>query len=488
MDDYFAFEYPCSSAKFTTATMSLSRTDHNIVFDLDLINRYDKTGPRYTSYPTAVQFTEVFGAKDYRVWAKESNDDPLPAPLSLYLHIPFCNTICYYCACNKIVTKDYSKAEAYVQLLMKEIQLQAALFDRDRPVLQMHWGGGTPSYLHDNDMKDLLDCVRQHFSLASDDEGEFAIEVDPRTVDVDRIHTLRKLGFNRISFGVQDFNPEVQNAINRINSKEQILTVIAAARDAGFLSVNIDLMYGLPKQTLDSFAETINSTIEVSPDRIAVYNYAHLPEMFKPQRRIDEQELPSPQDKLDMLQQTINQLQAADYVYIGMDHFAKKDDDLVNAQENGSLYRNFQGYSTNADCDVIAMGITAIGRIGDNYSQNTRDMDQYKASLDKDELPVFRGLELEPDDLLRKEIINQLMCYFRLDIDKLETKWGVDFSRYFTDEFVHLRQMEEDGLIQITEDAIEVLPAGRLLARSVCMEFDRYLQEKQIQQRFSKVI
>ena len=468
--------------------MSTSRTDQKIVFDLDLINRYDKTGPRYTSYPTAVQFTEEFGAQDYRNWAFESNNDPLPAPLSLYLHVPFCNTICYYCACNKIVTKDYNKAQAYVQLLKKEIRLQAELFDRDRTVLQMHWGGGTPSYLKNEHIKELLDTINSSFNLAGDDGGEFAIEVDPRTVDSDRIHRLRELGFNRISFGVQDFNPEVQDAINRIHSKEQIISVISAARDAGFHSINIDLLYGLPKQTIESFAETIRTTIEVSPDRIAVYNYAHLPEMFKPQRRIEEQELPSPQDKLDMLQQTINMLQDADYVYIGMDHFAKKDDDMVKAQQNGSLYRNFQGYSTNADCDVIAMGITAIGRIGDNYSQNTRDLEQYEAIVTSNEIPVFRGLELEPDDLLRKEVINQLMCYFRLDIKKLETKWGVDFRRYFEHEFTRLHEMEKDGLIKISEEHIDVLPAGRLLARSVCMEFDRYLQEKEMQQRFSKVI
>ena len=468
--------------------MTIHSTDHKIVFDQDLINRYDKTGPRYTSYPTAVQFTENFGSGDYRNWAHESNNDPLPAPLSLYLHIPFCNTICYYCACNKIVTKDYNRAEAYVQLLQKEIRLQAELFDRDRPVLQLHWGGGTPSYLKNEHIKQLLDTINQNFTLANDDEGEFAIEVDPRTVDADRIHTLRELGFNRISFGVQDFNPEVQDAINRVNSKEQIISVINAAREADFDSINIDLMYGLPKQSTASFADTIRTTIEASPDRLAVYNYAHLPEMFKPQRRINEDELPSPQEKLDMLQQTINMLQDADYVYIGMDHFAKKDDDLVKAQDNGSLYRNFQGYSTNADCDVIAMGITAIGRIGDNYSQNTRELEQYEARLANNEIPVFRGLELEPDDLLRKEVINQIMCYFRLDIAKLEAKWGVDFNTYFEKEFVNLRKMEQDGLIRITREQIDVLPAGRLLARSVCMEFDRYLQQKELQQRFSKVI
>ncbi|UCB55359.1 MAG: oxygen-independent coproporphyrinogen III oxidase, partial [Thiotrichales bacterium] len=343
--------------------MSTPVSDHKIVFDLDLIHRYDKTGPRYTSYPTAVQFTEDYGTRDYASWVYDSNNDPIPAPLSLYLHVPFCNTVCYYCACNKIVTKDYNKATAYVQLLKKEIALQAELFDRDRPVLQMHWGGGTPSYLHDEHIQELLDTINANFKLASDADGEFAIEVDPRTVDAERIQTLRDLGFNRISFGVQDFNPEVQDAINRLNGKNQILSVINAARDAGFHSINIDLMYGLPKQSLASFAETIESTIEASPDRIAVYNYAHLPEMFKPQRRINEDELPSPQEKLDILQQTIDMLQNAGYVYIGMDHFAKKDDEMVKAQQNGSLYRNFQGYSTNADCDVIAMGITAIGRI-----------------------------------------------------------------------------------------------------------------------------
>ena len=468
--------------------MSTLPTDHKIVFDLELINRYDKTGPRYTSYPTAVQFTEDYGTADYRNWAIESNNDPLPAPLSLYLHVPFCNTVCYYCACNKIVTKNYDRAAAYVDLLTKEIALQADLFDRDRPVLQMHWGGGTPSYLKNEHIRELLDTIHANFSMASDADGEFAIEVDPRTVDAGRIQTLREFGFNRISFGVQDFNPEVQDAINRLNSKQQILSVIDAARDAGFHSINIDLMYGLPKQSLASFEETIQSTIEASPDRIAVYNYAHLPEMFKPQRRINEDELPSPQEKLDILQQTIDMLQNTGYVYIGMDHFAKADDELVKAQQNGSLYRNFQGYSTNADCDVIAMGITAIGRIGDNYSQNTRELETYEKLVNEGTIPVFRGLELEPDDLLRKEVINQIMCYFRLDIAKLETKWGVDFSDYFEREFENLRVMEKDGLIKMTREYIEVLPAGRLLARSVCMEFDRYLQEKELQQRFSKVI
>jgi len=458
------------------------------IFDQKLINRYDKTGPRYTSYPTAVQFNTLYGAAEYAGWVKDSNQDPIPAPLSLYLHIPFCNTICYYCACSKIVTRDYDKAAAYVQLLKREIELQAALFDRERPVLQMHWGGGTPSYLHDDHIREILDAIHAQFSLTTDKKGEFAIEVDPRTTDAGRIATLREFGFNRISFGVQDFNLEVQQAINRVHSPAHILEVLAAARDSGFHSINIDLMYGLPKQSVSSFAETINYAIEASPDRLAVYNYAHLPEMFKPQRRINVEELPSPAAKLEMLQKTIDMLQDASYVYIGMDHFAKQDDELVKAQQNGGLYRNFQGYSTNADCDVVAMGITAIGRIGDNYSQNTRDLQEYENRLVAGEIPVFRGLELEPDDILRKIIINQLMCHFRLDIAELEGKWGIEFEKYFADAKENLQVMQQDGLLKLENDAIEVLPAGRLLVRSICMEFDRYLKEKEQGQRFSRVI
>ncbi len=458
------------------------------IFDQKLINRYDKTGPRYTSYPTAVQFNTIYGTAEYADWVKDSNQDPIPAPLSLYLHIPFCNTICYYCACSKIVTRDYDKASAYVQSLKREIELQAALFDRERPVLQMHWGGGTPSYLHDDHIREILDAIHAQFSLTTDKKGEFAIEVDPRTTDACRIATLRELGFNRISFGVQDFNLDVQQAINRVHSPAHIMEVIAAARDSGFHSINIDLMYGLPKQSVSSFTETINNAIEASPDRLAVYNYAHLPEMFKPQRRINVEELPSPGAKLEMLQKTIDMLQDAGYVYIGMDHFAKQEDELVKAQQDGGLYRNFQGYSTNADCDVVAMGITAIGRIGDNYSQNTRDLQEYENRLAAGEIPVFRGLELEPDDILRKEIINQLMCHFRLDIAELEGKWGIEFESYFADAKENLQVMQQDGLLKLENDAIEVLPAGRLLVRSICMEFDRYLKEKEQAQRFSRVI
>lgn len=462
--------------------------DNKIVFNEAMIKRYDCTGPRYTSYPTAVQFRSSYSAADYRDWVNTSNDDPIPAPLSLYLHIPFCNTVCYYCGCSKIVTKDKAKARDYIELLKQEIELQGALFDTDRRVTQMHWGGGTPTFLEDEAITDILGALQQHFRLEMNDSGEFSIEVDPRTVDVQRIANLRAMGFNRISFGVQDFNPEVQEAVNRVQDTQQIMDNMQAARANSFHSINIDLMYGLPKQSLQSFAQTIDTTIEADPDRIAVYSYAHMPDMFKPQRRIDEDELPAAEDKLAILQMTIEKLQQAGYVYIGMDHFAKHNDDLVKAQQNGTLHRNFQGYSTHADCDIVAMGITAISSIGDNYSQNFKTMDDYAAALDICEIPVYRGIELEADDVLRREIINQLMCHFKLDIKQFESRWGIDFRSYFESALTELHKMSNDGLLKISDERIEITPVGRLLARPICMKFDRYLQEKEQQQRFSRVI
>lgn len=462
--------------------------NNQVIFDKELIGRYDCTGPRYTSYPTAVQFSTDYGSDDYCSWVDGSNNDPIPTNLSLYLHIPFCDTICYYCGCSKIVTKDKDKAPDYIKLLKKEIALQGALFDKTRPVTQIHWGGGTPTFLEDEQIEDLLHTIKQHFNVPNDDSGEFGIEVDPRTVNEERIAYLRKAGFNRISFGVQDFDPDVQLAVNRIHSKEKITQVIDSARKNNFKSINIDLMYGLPKQTLASFKKTIQATIDVSPDRIAVYNYAHLPEMFKPQRRINEAELPSAEEKLKILQFTIEKLQQAGYVYIGMDHFAKQNDDLSKAQQQGTLHRNFQGYSTHADCDIVAMGITAISQIGDNYSQNVRTIEEYKNCLEQEKIPVFRGIELEPDDILRREVINQLMCNNDLDITQLEERWGVEFENYFAAAMPALNTMTEDGLIVMDKQHIEVTPSGRLLTRTICMEFDRYLQKDQPKQRFSKVI
>ena len=461
--------------------------DNQVVFNKELIRRYDTFGPRYTSYPTAVQFTTDYGVDDYLSWAKHSNEDPIPAPLSLYLHIPFCDTICYYCGCSKVITKDKSKAAPYIKLLKQEIKLQGALFAKDRKVTQIHWGGGTPTFLSDKEIYEIIECIRENFNVPANNLVEFGIEVDPRTVDQQRIKNLSNMGFNRISFGVQDFNHDVQKSVNRIQSTEEIKQHIDDARAQNFQSINIDLMYGLPKQTTQSFSETLDTTIALNPDRIAIYNYAHLPEMFKPQRRINEDELPSAEEKLNILQLCIDKLQSAGYVYIGMDHFAKESDDLVKAQQQGSLHRNFQGYSTNADCDMIAMGITAISRVGDNYSQNVRTIDEYEERLNRGEIPVFRGIELEADDVLRREIINQLMCNNNLDITELERRWKIDFKNYFKTSMENLQQMADDGLIKIEKTKLTITTSGRLLARSICMQFDRYLQEKN-SNRFSKVI
>lgn len=461
--------------------------NNKVVFDKELIRRYDTFGPRYTSYPTAVQFTTDYGAHDYLNWAKQSNEDPIPAPLSLYLHIPFCNTICYYCGCSKVITKDKSKAAPYIALLKKEIKLQGKLFAKDREVSQIHWGGGTPTFLSDEEILEIIECIRENFNVPANDEVEFGIEVDPRTVDQQRIKNLAGMGFNRISFGVQDFDRKVQESVNRIQSTEDIKQHIIDARAENFQSINIDLMYGLPNQSVESFSKTLDTTIELNPDRIAIYNYAHLPEMFKPQRRINEDELPSPEEKLNILQLCIDKLHDAGYVYIGMDHFAKASDDLVKAQQQGSLHRNFQGYSTNADCDMIAMGITAISRVGDNYSQNVRTINEYEERLNKGEIPVFRGIELEADDVLRREVINQLMCNNQLDIKEIEQEWHIDFSTYFKSALENLQQMADDGLLKIDENKISITTSGRLLARSICMQFDRYLQE-QNNKRFSRVI
>jgi oxygen-independent coproporphyrinogen-3 oxidase len=460
---------------------------NRVVFNKELIRRYDTFGPRYTSYPTAVQFTTEINVDDYLDWVKHSNEDPIPAPLSLYLHIPFCDTICYYCGCSKVITKDKSRAAHYIELLKKEIKLQGALFAKDRKVTQIHWGGGTPTFLNDKEIYEIIECIRENFNVPAGDDVEFGIEVDPRTVDQTRLKNLNNLGFNRISFGVQDFDSEVQQSVNRVQSTEQIKQHILDARKFNYRSINIDLMYGLPKQTVQSYSKTLDTTIELNPDRIAIYNYAHLPEMFKPQRRINEDELPSAEEKLNILQMSIDKLQDAGYVYIGMDHFAKASDSLVKAQQEGSLHRNFQGYSTNADCDIIAMGITAISRIGDNYSQNVRTIDEYDACLQQDRIPVFRGIELEADDVLRREIINQLMCNNKLDIKQIESRWGIDFKTYFKSSLNNLQEMANDELVNISNDSLTITETGRLLARSICMQFDRYLQEKN-NNRFSRVI
>ena len=457
-----------------------------VKFDAELIRRYDKSGPRYTSYPTAVQFHEQFDEKRYREIASETNTGASARPLSLYFHLPFCNTVCYYCGCNKIVTKDRSRAAPYLERLHREIAMQGELFDSNRPVDQLHWGGGTPTFISHDEMRALMEHTRSHFNLHDDDTGEYSIEVDPREVGPGTLSLLRELGFNRLSMGVQDFNAVVQKAVNRIQPKDQTLSVLNEARELGFGSINMDLIYGLPHQSVKTFTETLEQVIAADPDRLSVFNYAHLPEMFKPQRRINAEDLPSPEEKLNILQASIDMLIDAGYVYIGMDHFAKPEDELAVAQREGSLYRNFQGYSTHASCDMIGMGVTAIGSIGNSFSQNVRTEDEYYAALDRQHLPLLRGYELNADDLLRREVISQLICHFRLDFSAIEQGFDIVFDRYFPSELEALAQMQEDGLLSVSDRGIEVAPAGMLLIRNICMVFDAYLNQRQ--QRYSKVI
>ncbi len=456
-----------------------------LVFDPELIRRYDKAGPRYTSYPTAVQFHDGFAEADYRRIASATNDQR--RPLSLYFHLPFCDTVCYYCACNKVVTKDRSKAAPYLTQLYKEMALQSELFSPARIVKQLHWGGGTPTFISHDEMRVLMAQTRRNFTLLDDDTGEYSIEIDPREADTATIALLRELGFNRISLGVQDFDPRVQLAVNRIQSEKETAEVITAARKYGFHSVSLDLIYGLPHQSVASFDRTLERILKLQPDRLSVFNYAHLPELFKPQRRINAEELPSAADKLAILQLSIDKLTGAGYVYIGMDHFAKPDDELAVAQRNGTLYRNFQGYSTHAECDLIGLGITSIGSVGNSYAQNVKTLDEYATRLDADHLPVLRGIELSADDILRREIITQLICHFELDIASIEKKYKIGFKEYFGHEVELLGGMRADGLVQLDDACIRVQPRGKLLIRNICMVFDRYLRERQ-EQRYSKVI
>jgi oxygen-independent coproporphyrinogen-3 oxidase len=453
-------------------------------FDPELIQRYDTSGPRYTSYPTAAQFTTDFTAEAYRQQIALSNDSE--RPLSLYFHIPFCDTICFYCACNKVVTKNRAHAQPYLDNVYKEIAMQAALFAPDRTVDQLHWGGGTPTFISHAQMRDLMRVTREHFQLHDDDSGEYSIEVDPREADADTIALLRELGFNRLSLGVQDFDPQVQKAVNRLQSVKQTAEVLNAARMTGFHSVSVDLIYGLPHQSVDSFHATLETVLELSPDRLSVFNYAHLPDLFKTQRQINAADLPTPQAKLAILQDCIETLTAAGYVYIGMDHFAKPDDELARAQASGTLYRNFQGYSTHADCDLVGMGATSIGKVHDCYSQNLRTLDEYAQCIAKAELPVFRGITLDTDDKLRREIITQLICHFALDITRIEQQYNIRFEEYFADSIAQLQTMQADGLLKLNDHRIEVSARGSLLIRNICMSFDKYLATSG--QRFSKVI
>ena len=458
----------------------------DLIFDPQVIRRFDVNGPRYTSYPTADRFVEAFDADAYRLWLGKRTVGGISRPLSLYVHIPFCNTICYYCACNKIITKDHGRSAKYLKYLSKEISMQSGCLDGSHDVVQLHWGGGTPTFLSHDEMRRLMASITEHFRLQPN--GEYSIEVDPRKVDEATVALLGEIGFNRMSLGVQDFDPAVQDAVNRVQSIAETENVMRAARANGFKSISVDLIYGLPKQNVISFNRTLEEIIRLSPDRLSVYNYAHLPSLFKPQRRISEAELPSADAKLQILQLAIRRLTEAGYVYIGMDHFAKPDDELAVAQRQGRLHRNFQGYSTHAECDMMSFGISSISMVGPTYAQNVKTLDEYYDRLDNGALPVMRGIELTPDDVLRRSIIQALMCHFEVSIESLEVAHLIDFKKYFAAEIADLREMEQAGLIRLDDKWISVQPRGRLLVRAIAMLFDRYLRSDRERARYSKVI
>jgi oxygen-independent coproporphyrinogen-3 oxidase len=457
-------------------------------FDAELVKRLARSGPRYTSYPTADRFSEAFGYRDYLRAVADLRTRGAAKPLSLYVHIPFCDKLCYYCACNKIITKDRDKAATYLSYLKQEIEMQGRLFAGMNHVEQLHFGGGTPTYLSDAQMFELMAHLRRCFAFADDEAGEYSIEVDPRTVSPARVHALRRQGFNRISLGVQDFDADVQKAVNRIQPEQETRAIIDAARDAGFRSVSIDLIYGLPKQTLATMEATLAKVVAADPDRIAVYHYAHLPHLFKPQRRILDADLPDSDTKLKMLQLCIDRLGAAGYVYIGMDHFAKPDDDLAVAQRQGRLHRNFQGYSTHADADLVSCGVSAISAVGATYSQNVKTLDAYYEALDRNELPVARGVRLSMDDVLRRGVIQRLMCQFELSMSAVEMAFPIVFGDYFAPEMEQLTRMARDGLVEVEDGWISVTLRGRLLIRNVCMVFDRYLGQPGSTARHSKTV
>lgn len=457
----------------------------SLAFDPELIQKYDRVGPRYTSYPTAVQFHEGFGNADYAAAAARSNHSE--RALSLYAHIPFCNTACFYCACNKIPTRDRSRSAPYLARLYHEMTMQSRLFDKSRVVDQLHLGGGTPTFISNDEMKQLIDMMRANFNLRDDDEGEYSIEIDPRETDANGVKLLRELGFNRMSLGVQDFDPAVQKAVNRIQSKSETFEVLYAARDNGFKSVNVDLIYGLPLQNETSFMRTVDAILEASPDRVTVFNYAHLPSMFPAQKRMNEADMPSGDMKLRMLSSTIARLQAAGYVYIGMDHFAKPNDELTIAQRAGKLYRNFQGYSTHADCDLIALGATSISMVDNVYAQNLRGLEDYTARIDSDNLAIFRGVALTRDDEIRRAVIMRLMCDFALDFAAFGAAWDIDGMAYFAQEREMLAEFVADGLLTMSGTRIEVQPVGRMMVRVMAVVFDRYNREQRTG-KFSKII
>ena len=468
-------------------TTSRITTPH---FDPSLIARHDVAGPRYTSYPTAPQFNAAFGETELRAFARASNEDLIPRRLSLYVHVPFCLSPCFYCGCTRIITHDHGKAAIYLSHLQREIELTAPLFERSHPLVQLHFGGGTPNFFDAGQMGELLESLARHFKFSRDSDREFGIELDPRWCGPHYVLMLAQHGFNRLSVGIQDFDPAVQAAVNRIQSVTQTRAVLDAARRSGFRSTSVDLIYGLPKQNVANFRRTLDQVVALAPDRIATYAYAHLPERFKAQRRIHAADLPDAATRLALLGVAVETLTAAGYRYIGMDHFARPGDNLARAQDAGTLQRNFQGYSTHADCDLIGLGMSSISHIGASFSQNARDLPSYYAALDAGRLPVVRGLALDDDDLIRADAIQQLMCHGALNIAEFEARHRLDFSAYFADELVRLHELANDGLIVVEPQRMVVTSRGRFLLRIIAMCFDAHLPRERAttQMRYSRAL
>jgi len=457
----------------------------------ELLTRLDVSGPRYTSYPTADRFVEAFGAAQYAQALQQRGTGGgavagPSVPLSVYVHIPFCESVCYYCACNKVITRHHERAQPYLASLKREIELVTAQLGGRQTVSQLHFGGGSPTFLSDDELADLMATLREAFKFVPG--GEYAIEVDPRTVDAPRLARLAQAGFNRLSLGVQDFDPEVQKAVHRVQPYEQVAELMQAARTLGFDSINADLIYGLPRQTLASFRQTLERITTLKPDRIALYAYAHLPQRFKPQRRIDAAELPPAQDKVAMLAMAIEVLREAGYDYIGMDHFALHHDSLAVAKRQGRLHRNFQGYSTHPDSDLIGLGVSAIGRVGAHYSQNAKSLEDYTDALARGQLPIERGLMLSRDDLVRRAVIMAVMCQGRVDIESIELAYLIDFRSYFAAELQQLAGLVDMGLVELEDDGVRVTPLGWYFVRAIAMVFDRYLQADRQVERFSRII
>ncbi|MDG2942205.1 oxygen-independent coproporphyrinogen III oxidase [Exercitatus varius] len=453
----------------------------DITFDLALIQKYNQSGPRYTSYPTALEFNENYSEQDFETAAARYPE----RPLSLYVHIPFCHKLCYFCGCNKVITRHRHKADIYLDFLEKEISNRAPLF-KNRTATQIHWGGGTPTYLNETQSARLMNMLKTHFTIA--DDAEISIEMDPREIKLSMLDHLRRIGFNRISMGVQDFNKEVQKAVNREQDEDFIRALLIRARELGFQSTNLDLIYGLPFQTVESFMFTLQKVIELNPDRLSVFNYAHLPSRFAGQVKIKDKDLPSPETKLSILQNTIETLGAAGYKFIGMDHFAKPDDELAIAQQNGVLHRNFQGYTTQEECDLLGLGVSAISLLGDNYAQNQKELKQYYADVDEKGIALHKGLALTEEDCLRRDVIKALICNFRLDYAAVERQYHIDFTTHFAEDLALLKPLAEDGLLDIKPHGIIVSPKGRLLIRNICLCFDAYSRQQARRQQFSRII